>query len=378
MHVGGVQKALYNLLWTIHNQYRVTLLLFSMNGEYADRLPPDVRVIACKSLFRYLGVSQGECNGLNKLKRGGLVAGCRAFGRSAVLKLLLASQKTLEEHYDCAIAYLHNGRPGNFYGGVQEFVLHRIPADKKAAFLHCDYRSCGADQEDNNKVIAHFDRIAACSEGCRRAFEQVLPELREKTVTVRNCHRFDEIRDLAEKDPVCYDPARKNVIMVSRLAHEKGIHRGIDAAAKAMEQGIPVTLHIVGGGPMLEHLRSHVREKNLEKHVCFYGQQENPYRFMKNADLFLLTSYHEAAPMVIEEARCLNLPVLTVETTSSAEMVIGEGCGWVCDNTQEAIDRALIQVLSDDLAMDTVKNRMRTQSADNTVAVRQFAELIEE
>jgi hypothetical protein len=88
MHVGGVQKALYNLLWNIHDRYEVTLLLFSARGEFMNRLPENVRVIPCKSLFRYLGVSQGECRGLDAVKRGVLAAGCKLFGRNAVLKLM--------------------------------------------------------------------------------------------------------------------------------------------------------------------------------------------------------------------------------------------------------------------------------------------------
>ena len=33
MHIGGVQKALVNLLWNIRDRYDVTLLLFSKEGE---------------------------------------------------------------------------------------------------------------------------------------------------------------------------------------------------------------------------------------------------------------------------------------------------------------------------------------------------------
>ena len=63
MKVGGVQKSLYNLLWEIHDQYDVTLLLFKQTGVYADQLPENVKVLECRSLFRLLGVSQGECAG---------------------------------------------------------------------------------------------------------------------------------------------------------------------------------------------------------------------------------------------------------------------------------------------------------------------------
>ena len=169
MKVGGVQKSLYNLLWSIDGEYQVTLLLFRAMGEYIHCLPANVKVLEADGLFRYLGVSQGECRGVDKLKRGVLAALCRVMGRSRVMKLLLNSQHTIAQKYDCAIAFLHNGNENNFYGGVQEFVLHRVEAKKKVAFLHCDYRNCGANHPINNQLIGQFDQIAACSDGCRQA-----------------------------------------------------------------------------------------------------------------------------------------------------------------------------------------------------------------
>ena len=377
MKVGGVQKSLYNLLWEIRGQYEVTLCLFSRTGAYLENLPPEIKVTECGSLFRYLGISQGECKGFHKLKRGALAMLCRIFGRTAVMKLLLASQKTLPGEYDCAIAFLQNGRKQNFYGGVQDFVLRRVNAKRKVAFLHCDYRNCGADEDSNNRLLAEFDRIAACSDGCRRAFEEVLPEMAEKCRTMRNCHRFDEIRALAAYEPVVYDKGQIHVITVARLAHEKGIERAISATAKACEAGASMMLHIVGSGAMEQQLRELTRELGLTERVIFHGEQANPYRYMVNADLFLLTSYHEAAPMVIEEAVSLGLPVLTVQTTSSHEMVTQRRCGWVCENDQAALDTALQRVLGDGQALTQMKNGLRSQSMDNTIAAEQFRGLIE-
>jgi glycosyltransferase involved in cell wall biosynthesis len=378
MKVCGVQKSLYNLLWAMEGKYEITLLLFSATGQYLDKLPAGVKVVACRSLFRYLGISQQESrkSPVDAAKRAALVAICRVFGRSAVMKILLASQKVLPETYDCAIAFLHNGREKSFYGGVQEFVLHKLQARRKAAYLHCDYRNCGANQEKNNQLIDRFDRIAACSDGCRQAFLEVLPSMEGKCLTVRNCHRFDEIRAMAALDTECYDDSRLNVLIVARLAHEKGVERAMEAVAYAAQQGIGVTLHIVGSGAMEESLRQLARELG-EKQFVFYGEQANPYRFMSNADLLLLTSYHEAAPMVIEEAGCLGLPVLTVKTTSSHEMVTAQNCGWVCDNSQEALNDTLLQVLSDGTALRKLRAKLRQKQPDNEQAQTQFLNLIE-
>ena len=140
MKVGGVQKSLCNLLWELdkRDDLEVTLLLFSPVGDYMNDIPPSVRCISTNSLFRYMGVSQGEMKGIDRFKRGFLAGICRTFGRASAMRIILASQKRLSESYDYAIAFLHSGRKKSFFGGIQDFVLHRINASKKIAFLHDD------------------------------------------------------------------------------------------------------------------------------------------------------------------------------------------------------------------------------------------------
>lgn len=378
MKVGGVQKSLYNLLWSIdlENQYDVTLLLFSKTGEYLDKLPPRVKIVECGGWFRYLGKSQGECaaNPKDALIRGFLAAISRLFGRERAIRLLLMKQSPLPGEYDCAVSYLHNGRRKSFYGGAQDYVLHCIHAKKKIAFLHGDYGKCGANHPENNRMMEKFDAIAACSDGCRQAFEDAVPHLKAKCFTVPNCHRYEEIGIMAEDEPLLYDSGVVNAVTVARLSHEKGIDRAIEAVAAARDRGLPIALHIVGSGPMEDALRQLVKDRALEDHVVFHGEQSNPYKYMKNADLLLLTSYHEAAPMVIDEARFLGIPVLTTETTSSREMVTDRACGWVCENSQRALNETLCRILEDREALGAYKEK-QTQTSDNNKALAQFRNL---
>lgn len=377
MKVGGVQKALCNLLWEIEGKYDVTLCLFSKTGEYSTKLPPSVRVIEARGIYRYLGLSQTEFKSIDALIRGASVLLCRLIGRRKTLKLFKSRQPELDEKYDCAISYLHNGRAKSFYGGTQDFVLDCVKAETKVAFLHCDYRNCGANNTENNRDMERFDKIAACSDGCRNAFLSVLPHLADKCATVRNCHCFDEIRTLADEDPVIYDENNINVLIVARLSHEKGIDRAISAVSKAIEKNIPVKLHIVGGGAMAKELTDLTATLGISEDVIFYGEQSNPYRYMKNVDFLLISSYHEAAPMVIDEAICLGLPVFTTETTSSYDMVTARECGWVCDNDQNALNEKLFEVLSDRQALSEVQSHLQNCIADNALALKQFFEAVD-
>lgn len=379
MKIGGVQKSLHNLLWEIQDQFEVTLYLFNGTGEYMSMLPPGVKVQTSSSLFRYLGMSQEDCR--NKLSdyliRGILAAGCRIFGRAAVMRLILFTQEELEGSYDCAVSYLHNGNPHSFYGGVNEFVLKKIKAKQKIAFLHCDYRNCGGNAPENNQLYMKYDKIAACSDGCRKAFLEVLPEFSFKCVTAVNFHRYDNIRLLADSDTYQYEQGKIHLLCVGRLAHEKGFERAIRAAAYCIVRNISLMLHFVGTGGMMTELEKLAKELDIGRNVCFHGEQTNPYRFMKQADLLLLTSYHEAAPMVIEEARCVGLPVLSVETTSSEDMILRQRCGWVCANEQPALNRELLSLLQDMKNLRELKSELRNVQPDNILARQQFRTLLE-
>lgn len=374
MKVGGVQKSLSNLLWSLDPaEYRVTLLLFSKCGAYLEDLPDTVQIIEETGSFRLFGKSQNEYSGWDACKRGVLAFISRLFGRGAAVRLLLTRQPALKGRYDCAIAFLNNGPNKVFYGGAQDYVLHRVEADRKVLFLHSDYQKSGSNYPANNRMLERFDVIAACSEGCRRAFAAALPEQANRCVAVRNCHRYDQIRALAEQTPVTYEGDCLQAVAVARMTRRKGLDRAIRAVAAAKEAGLPMSLHILGDGPMRESLQALTKECALQDAVIFHGEQSNPYPYIKQADLMLLTSYHEAAPMVIEEARCLGVPVLSTEIISTKEMVTEAKAGWVCANDQAALNEMLCRVAGDRAEWTAVKNRLLHTEMDNHEALAQFA-----
>lgn len=373
MKVGGVQKSLCNLLWSLDpTEYRVTLLLFSKSGAYLDQLPPTVEVIEETGPFRLFGKSQSEYTGMDAVKRTCLALISRFFGRDTAVRLMRKRQPTIGS-YDCAVSFLNNGPKEVLYGGAQDYVLYCVEADRKVLFLHSDYDRSGSHYPENDGAVAQFDTIAACSEGCRRAFVAALPDLADRCVAVRNCHRYDTIRAMAQEPVTPYSPDAIHAVTVARMTPRKGIDRAIRGVAAAREAGHPLVLHIVGDGPMRHSLQQLAEELAVADAVVFHGEVSNPYPYIKQADLMLLTSYHEAAPMVIEEARCLGVPILSTAIISTKEMVTEAQAGWVCDNDQAAINAMLCRVLADREGLTTIKQRLLATPMDNRVALMQFA-----
>ena len=363
LSTGGVQASLLGLIRAIHFQYNITLVCFCDVG--ANALPADIKLIVPSSPFRYFGVAQGKLKNkpLQYVARATWAVLTGLFGRSFVIRMMLPFQRKLGD-YDCAISYLHEAPQRSFYGGCNEFVLKRIKAKKKVTWLHCDFELCGANSKASEKIYQQFDEIVACSEGTKRAFLRCMPQFKDKCVAIRNCNDYENIRMLAG-DGIPYDKSEFNIVTVARLSKEKGIERAIEAVKRCAKKGYKLHYHIVGSGDQEEYLKGITGEYGLENIVTFYGNQSNPYPYIKNADLFLLTSYHEAAPMVFDEAACLGVPVLATETTSTTEMIVERGSGFVCDNSQDAITDELIRLLVNRNDLVSVKEALGRREFTN-------------
>ena len=376
MHIGGVQKALVNLLKEIASEYEVTLLLFYKGGELLRDVPENVRVItACRVLCGW-GATREDAGGLRlQLSRAFSAAITRVAGRKWICRILFPFQKKLRG-YDVAISYLHSGNDHVFYGGCNEFVLRCTEAEKKISFLHCDYEKMHAGSRYNASIYQKFDAIAACSAGCKDAFSAVFPELKQKVQVVRNCHDYERLHHDAAQAPAALSKTSVNVVTLSRFGREKGVLRGIQAAADVQRAGKKLRYFIIGNGVEYPKAAAMVKRLGLETSVTLLGEMLNPYGYLKAADVLLIPSFSEAAPMVIGEAASLGTPVLSTRTSSAEEMILCSGYGWVCDNTQVGITEGLERLLANPEILKSHRESLEKMVFTNSEAIAEFRHLI--
>lgn len=376
MHIGGVQKALVNLLKEIASEYEVTLLLFYKGGELLRDVPENVRIItACRVLCGW-GATREDADGLRlQLSRAFSAAITRVAGRKWICRILFPFQKKLRG-YDVAISYLHSGNDHVFYGGCNEFVLRCTEAEKKISFLHCDYEKMHAGSRYNASIYQKFDAIAACSAGCKDAFSAVFPELKQKVQVVRNCHDYERLHHDAAQAPAALSKTSVNVVTLSRFGREKGVLRGIQAVADVQRAGKKLHYFIIGNGVEYPKAAAMVKQLGLETSVTLLGEMLNPYGYLKAADVLLIPSFSEAAPMVIGEAASLGTPVLSTRTSSAEEMIVCSGYGWVCDNTQVGITEGLERLLANPEILKSHRESLEKMVFTNSEAITEFRHLI--
>lgn len=378
---GGIERAFINLLIELSkdDRFDITILTFSKKGDYLTQVPKGIIVERASKRYLPLACTQKEAfeAGLaTGIVRGLGAAWSRFFTNEIPTRMLTKSYKPKGE-YDYIISFASMPDSKYFMFGTTELVANAITGAKKIAFLHCDYQNSGCNTPYARDIYSSFDAVAACSKGCLDSFLACCPEFEKKCCVVRNCNDYAEIGRLASIEPHFYDESSVNIVSVGRLSSEKGFDRGIRAIASLAAANIDAKYLIVGDGIERERLERLAEELGVRGRIDFVGAQDNPYRYMVNADLLLVSSHHEAAPMVIDEAQSLGLPVLTTETTSAREMLEDGKGGWVCENSNKGITMALLRLARDKKYFRQARRSLREGSRDNKKAIAQFEALLE-
>ncbi|MDE6568241.1 MAG: CDP-glycerol glycerophosphotransferase family protein [Lachnospiraceae bacterium] len=125
-------------------------------------------------------------------------------------------------------------------------------------------------------------------------------------------------------------------VTVGRLSPEKNHENLIYAFQRLRQKNKNVYLYIIGNGPLGITLQNLIQTLDLQDHIIITGKIENPFSVMKNCDCFILPSLHEGQPMVIHEARLLQMPIICSEFSSANGIKLENG-QYMIGTTEEEI-----------------------------------------
>ena len=138
------------------------------------------------------------------------------------------------------------------------------------------------------------------------------------------------------------------IVTIARLIHQKGIDILIECVARLKETHPTYRFVVAGNGPDEAKLHDLAREKGVLSHLTFVGRTEEPYLYLRAADLFLLTSRWEALPFTIAESFQAGTPAVATACSGVVEL-IDESVGAVAPiGDRDAICAAIANVLSDE------------------------------
>ena len=199
-------------------------------------------------------------------------------------------------------------------------------------------------------LIGREARIVAVSGFVAKQIEEVWGPLkgRKKLSAVLNPYTKDEIT-------FEYNPClRHYVLMVGSASEEKNPWFWLEVAKKTLALPVDESLKFrwVGGGPLLESMRSWVEGQGLARKIELPGFDPDPLRHYWEAKVYLHLSVRDSSPLSAIDAVQAKLPMMVANVGGLPELCEHERNGLVVSTDDPmVVSEALIELLTDDMRL---------------------------
>ena len=343
LEIGGAEKILTEMVNNLDkSKYDITLCTLYDIEDYKKRLNPDVHY---KNLIKIK----------NTFIRRALV-----YLISYVLPESLVHRLLIGNKYDVEIAFLE-GIPTKIISGSGN------KDSRKYAWVHIDlYNTFGDGRlhkniEKQKKRYKKFDRIVCVSESVKSGFIKRF-EIDEKLIVKYNILNDEDIIKKAEEGHIKKDKFR--IVTVGRVTEQKGFDRLLKVFKNLIGDGFDGELLIVGDGIQRAELEEYALNNNISSNVFFLGMCDNPYKYMKSADLIVFPSRAEGYSTVVCEAVILGMPVVATDCAGMREILGDSEYGLVVENTDNAILSGVKKMIYDRELRESYSNAAKMRKKD--------------
>lgn len=327
---GGVEKVFIDLINNMDiSKYDVTVMSIWDYGVRKKDLRKDVKY---KSIFPNIkGISRVFHNFVEKSDG----------------KLLY--KLGIREKYDIEIAFIE-GRATKIIGASTN------PNSKKIAWIHTDLLNghwtsmvFNESTEIEKRCYEKFDELVFVSNSAKEGFIKLFGDNFENMhVKYNPIISYDVIlKSKEEVSDIVKDLNKKLLVTSGRLVNVKGYDRLLKVCNRLNNDKLDYELWILGEGwarPKLEDLIDKYKLNNVK----LLGFKENPYKYIKQGDLFVCSSKNEGFSLVIAEAMILGLPVISTNCSGPNELLNFGEYGFMVENKEEDLYRGLKDLLENE------------------------------
>lgn len=379
--VGGIQSSMINMANELSKYYEVDLFIYNPFGPMRERLNEKVGILEPSWRFRSLGTSLKECIKTNSLRlilfRLFAMIWTKLFNNKLPIKKAIKHQKKLEG-YDLAIAFHQEQRRKSVISGFVRFVDKCVKAKKKVAWLHFDSKIIDLDSQFNNPFYQKMDKVMCISKSLMENFLENNACLRDKVDYCYNFMEYDAIKTKSlEKQEIPYPEGKFICFSACRLTEEKALVRAIQSLGKVIKENQDIAWYIAGDGIEKTNIENAIKDNGLNEQIILIGNQNNPYSYMRNADLVMNVSYHEATPMVYFEAKALGTPIFATKTSSSEELLKEGEDSFICENFAQGIYEKFDGLIKNRNYIVKTRKKMKDYSIDNQKSLVKIQELLD-
>lgn len=254
-----------------------------------------------------------------------------------------------------------------------------FPGFKTVGYIHPNYLEAEFSKAVDKRYLKKLDRIVTISNSCMETLKRVYPEYSKKILMIPNRLNQNYYNTLANEYSANMVESGFRAVSVVRIVNShKAVFRIVDVVKRIVSEGRNITWYIIGDGPDLDELKHRIEKEGLCKHIICTGAMNNPYPYMKEADLYIQQSYYEGKPVSVDEAMLLGTPALVTNYSSAHEQVDDGINGWVVDNNEQKIYEKLAELLDHSQEIEKARDNLKKKDFSEFEDCRAFVSMIYE
>lgn len=372
MVMGGIEKSLITLITELQKiDAEITLYLESTGGELFDEIPEGTNVV---------DIFENKCNSVDLIKK---LCKRKKFGKAVYVVLAYIYNKLgldpvqawkytckyldiQREEYDYVFSY---GAPVAF---SMVFADCNLKAAKKYTWIHNVIDNITLDAKKYSYLFKPFDKIVCVSKEAERIFDIMLPEYAKHSMIFYNYLNREEILNRAE-ELIDYGYEGTKIVTIGRMCYEKGQDIIPEITRKLNEDGYIFKWYCIGDGESWQSVKNKIEAFGLSEKIILLGNQNNPYPYLKAADIYCQPSRSEGFGITISEAKIFDLPIVATDFAGASEQLTDRETGLIVKFDIDDIYHALKAILDDADMAERFKINLKN---DRKSCISKLAELI--
>lgn len=214
------------------------------------------------------------------------------------------------------------------WGEISSFLSPLIPFFSKTKFITRETNVVSKHVTRKEilffyKFYNNFHQIIAQSDDMREDLIQNFNISENKIIKINNPIDFDMINKMKIKDiNFEYNKSYKKILAIGNLSPRKGFDLLLNVMNELKNESIHLT--VLGDGAFKDDLENQKEKLKLDN-VTFKGKVDNPFSYLYNSDLFILSSRYEGFPNVLLEAGACGTYSLANDCPGGINEIIEEG-----------------------------------------------------
>lgn len=382
LRMGGIERVLIEVLKHIDREkYEISLVIedgLLSENVFEKEVPSGIPITYLKPeevIRKTMALKNGKKNIINKI----------------LYNLAMSNERKLKERK--MLEYMKEDKPDiliDFDMGLSK-LADKIEGIPKITWVHSSIKNWYRKPAKIRRLgerLKFYDRVVTICDDMNKETEGLYPHLGEKLHRIYNPMNLKRVKKMAEENEKLTQGEKElmaspYLLSVMRLTtYQKDFKTLVEAFKQVKKSGYPGKLYLLGGGPDRDAIVGMIEAENMQEEIVLLGQKENPYIWMKNAELLVHSSKFEGFGMVLIEAMTLGTAVVSTDCPVGPREILEDGKAGLLSGLEdsEELSQKIIDLLEDEELRNNIRERglKRSEDFEAEVILREYEAFIDE